>query len=280
MGGRHNHFSNASIFFSFLIVGIVLFFLPRNQTAHLSLAFYDTFESVLRIGRDIQMEAIRLHPGNEETVTKSEYTRLWKNFNNLHAQLLSLHEDYERQANIRSALPSAFDPSALSLAKITGAMGNFSHEFVINQGSNSHIRPGQFVLSESTNCLIGMVTETAETTAKVRLLTDAMQTLEIRIRRQGTDMDIPAMMVGNGKDGCKIPNMVRDIEVHEGDTVYASEVPGRLNCPLIVGEVSQVQRDDKDPLLWDVTVEIAEDLSRLNKVAVIIADESLLLNEN
>lgn len=274
MAGRNNHFSNASVFFTFLIVGIVLYLLPRRQTAPLSLAYYDAFASVLQIGRDLQMDAIRLNPSNEETVSKAEYTRLWRTYNNLHAQLLSLHEDYERLANVRSGLPGSY--CGLVMARTTGTMGNFSHELIINKGSEALIRPGQFVLSEFKDCLIGMVTETSETTAKVRLLTDAMQTLEVRIRRQGSDMDIPAMMVGNGKDGCKIPNMVRELDLKEGDTIYAAMHPGLLNCALIVGEVSKIKPHEMDPLLWDITVDIAEDLSRLNDVAVIIADESLL----
>jgi hypothetical protein len=71
--------------------------------------------------------------------------------------------------------------------------------------------------------------------------------------------------------------MDKELDIREGDTVYASAVPGLLNCSLIVGEVSHIEAYDMDPLLWDITVEIAEDLSRLNDVAVIIADESLLL---
>ena len=72
--------------------------------------------------------------------------------------------------------------------------------------------------------------------------------------------------------------MVRDLDLREGDTVYASQVPGLLNTPLIVGEISTIKPHEMDPLLWDITVEIAEDLSRLTDVTVIIADEALLKN--
>jgi rod shape-determining protein MreC len=278
MAGRKNHFSNASIFFTFLTIGIVLFLLPDRVTSRLSLSFYDTFESILQIGRDVQMDAVRLHPHQEETVSKAEYVRLWKSYKNLHAQMLSLHKEYERLANIKSGLPTS--SSGWVPARTTGTTGNYSHELIINKGSDSLIRPGQFVLSENKDSLIGVINETSEATAKVRLLTDAKQTLEVRIRREGTNKDIGAIMVGNGKDGCKIPNMDRDQNIREGDTIYAAPVPGQLDVPLVAGEVVEVKPYDMDPLLLDITVQLAEDLSRVDEVAVIVADESLLLKDN
>jgi rod shape-determining protein MreC len=277
MAGRKNHFSNASIFFTFLTVGIVLLLMPAKLTSKISLAFYDTFESVLQIGRNVQMDVVRLHPSQEETVTKVEYERLWKSYKNLHAQLLALHKEHERMTRIQTALPHSHN--AFVLARRIGTPSNYSHEVVINKGADAKIRPGYYVLSEKQDCLIGVIADTAETTARVRLLTDANQTIEVHLRREGTDKDITAMMLGNGKRACKIPNLDREMDIEEGDTVYASPVPGLLDVPLAIGEVTSVQPSEMDPLLWDITVEIAEDLSRLDEVAVIIADESLLLKE-
>ena len=275
MAGRKNHFSNASIFFTFLTIGIVLLLLPTNLTSRITLGFYKTFESVLQIGRDVQMDVVRLHPGQEKAVPKAEYERLWKTYKNQRAQLMAQHKEFERLARIRSALP--YSISGFVLARTTGTSGNYSHEVIINKGADASIRPGQYVLSEKQDCLIGVIVDTAETTARVRLLTDAMQTIEVRIRREGTDKDIAAMMLGSGKMACKIPNLDKQLDIREGDTVYAAPVPGLLDVPLVIGEVAQVQPYEMDPLLWDITVEIAEDLSRLDEVAVIIADETLII---
>jgi cell shape-determining protein MreC len=282
MAGRNSQFSNASVLFSFLIVGIVLLVLPGRLTSRLSLLFYDTFSPVLQIGRNVQMDALRLHPDMEETVSQKDYERLWKSYKNLRAQLLSLHEDYERLAKIRSGLPSS--ASGLVPAKIASNTGNYSHELIINKGTNARLRPGQYVLSEHRGssawqddcCLIGQVVETADTTARIRLVTDAMQTLEIIIRRDGTDKNIRAIMVGNGNDVGKVPNMDKELDIRPGDTVYAAVVPGLLDVPIVVGEVVDVKPYEMDPLLWDITVQIAEDLSRLDAVTVIVADETLL----
>jgi len=272
MAGRNIHFSNASIFFSFLIAAIALLLLP---TKGISLFFYDSFESVLRIGRDSRMDTGRLQPNSEDVFSRGEYTRLWKSYKNLHAQLLALHEEYERLANLRSGLPQ-LSGEGLVMARITGTVSNYSHELIINKGSEASIRSGQFVLSEQKDALVGVVSEVSETAAKIRLLTDTMQTLEIRIRRDGTDMDIPAMMFGNGTNTCSISMIDRQRDIREGDTVYAAAVPNKLNIPLVIGEITAVRPDDQNPLLWKITVRPAEDMSRLNDIAIIVADEKLL----
>jgi rod shape-determining protein MreC len=177
-------------------------------------------------------------------------------------------------ARIRSGLPRFF--SGLVLAHITSTPGSFSHEIIINQGSNAFVQPGQYVLSAQQNSVIGVVRETAEQMARVRLLTDANQSIEVRIRREGADKDLSAMMFGTGKNVCKINMIEREQDIRAGDTVYAAPLPGKLNIPIVIGEVSDVQTDELHPLLWDVTVLPVEDMSRLDKVAVIVTDLSPL----
>lgn len=287
MSGRNIHFSNSSLFFSFLITGAVLLFVPASITSKLSLAFREVFEPVLRIGREVQRDAVRMQPGTDESVALAEYTHLWKNYNNLHAQLLALHAENERLSNLRTGLPSSF--AGFVPARIVGTVGNYSHEVIINKGSKANVRPGQFVLSELSESLedvieglpiscslIGVVQEVTEKAARIRLITDAKQSIEVRIGRQGTDKDIGAMMFGDDGAGCKIPMLDKEQDIRIGDTVYAAEVPGKLDVPLVIGEVVDVHADDRHPLLWDVSVVPAETMGRLDKVTVIVADEMLL----
>ncbi len=275
MAGRKIHFSDANIFSSLLIAGLVLFFLPKSFTSKASLFFHDTFGPILQIGRDGRGDMERLRPNSEEFVSRSDYTRLWKDYKNTHAQLLSLHEDYERLANIRSGLPQ-LSAEGLVMAKITGTSSNYNRELMINKGSEASILPGQFVLSEQQDAIVGVISESFETVAKVRLITDTMQTLEIHIRRDGTDTDIRAMMIGNGTNTCSISMIDRQQDIREGDTIYAAAVPDKLSVPLVVGEITRIRADDQHPLLWKITVRPAEDMSRLNNVAVIVGDEKLL----
>jgi len=274
MAGRNSHFSNASIFSSFLIAGLVLFLLPKNFTSKISLSFYDILEPVLRIGRDVQTNTLHPEAIQQESVSYTEYARLWKSYKNIEAQLLSLHDEYERLAKVRSDLPQSF--YGLVMARITGTVSNYSHEVVINKGLDAFVRPGYYVLSTQKDALVGIVSETSATAAKVRLLTDAMQSLEVRIRRDGTDKDIGAIMIGSGANDCKISMIDQRQDIREGDTVYAASVLNKLDVPIVVGEVVRVRPDDLHPLLWDITVLPAEDMMHLDEVAVIIGDETIL----
>lgn len=275
MAGRNIHFSNASLFFSFLTVGLILFFWPQKDTSKISLFFHDTFQSVLRIGRDDRISRAHLQFDPKDVVSGSKYRQLWKDYKNLHAQLLTLHKEYEHLANIRSRLPQ-LSAEGIVIATITGTSSNYNREVMINKGTNASVYPGQFVLSERHDSVVGVVRESFETAARVRLITDTMQTTEVHIRRDGTNKDIRAMMAGNGTATCTISMIDRQQDIREGDTVYAAAIPNKLNMPLVIGEVQSVRPDEQHPLLWKITVQPAEDMSRLNHVAIIVTDTKLL----
>ena len=46
--------------------------------------------------------------------------------------------------------------------------------------------------------------------------------------------------------------------------------PGFLDSAMVVGEVQQCKRDNKNPALWDITVKPSCDITKLSNVAVII----------
>lgn len=274
MAARKFHLSNASLLTSFFIFAVVLQFVPNKYTSPVNNMFFDLFNPLLKLGRDVQMDVVRLRPGQEDAVSRADYEKLWKVYKNTHAQLLKLHGDYEQLAKIRTALPRFF--SGLVQANVTSTPSSFSHEIIINKGSDAYVQTGQYVLSAQQNSVIGVVRETAEQMARVRLLTDANQGIEVRIRREGSDKDIGAMMFGTGKIVCKINMIEREKDVRPGDTVFAAPQPGKLDIPIVIGEVIDVQADELHPLLWDIAVQPVEDMSRLDAVAVIVTDLSPL----
>lgn len=275
MAGRNSHLSNTSVFFSLLLVSVVLFLWPKRDTGKISMLFQSTFQRILSIGRDSGTPPDRLRPDSKDTFSRSEYTQLWKDYKNIYAQLMAVHDENERLAKLRTGLPQ-LDAEGLIPAQITGTVGNYSHEVVIDKGSIASVRQGQYVLSEQQDSVVGIVSEVSETAAKIRLLTDTRQTLEIHIRRDGTDKNIDAMMVGNGDGTCSIPLIEIHQNIEEGDTVYAAAVSGTLPVPLVVGEITDVRADDKEPLLLKITVRLAEDMTQLNHVAVIAAENTFL----
>jgi rod shape-determining protein MreC len=275
MARRNRHFSNTNIFFSFLIASVVLFLWPKSDTDKISMSFQTTFHRILSMGREKPTTIERLRPDSRDVFSRDEYTQLWKSYKDVYAQLVALHEENERLANLRTGLPQ-LSAEGLVPAQISGNVSNYSHEVIIDKGSEASIRTGQYVLSEQNDSLIGVVSEVSESAARVRLLTDAAQTLEICIRREGTDKNIDAILVGNGDGTCSIPLIGNHQDVREGDTVYAAAVPNILPVPLVVGEITDVRADDNEPLLLKITVRLADDITRLDHVAVIVADKTLL----
>ena len=272
MAGRHFHHSNGSLFFTWLIAGIViLLFLPQRITLSAWDVFRNTFNPILKIGRNINDTSRPLPLNPDEAQTSQQYKELWKDYNNLKATLRELHADYNKLASVRSQLPRSY--GGLVLAQVIGTLSSYRHDVVIDKGSGDGIRKGQYVLSGKKNCIIGVILKSSERNAEMRLLTDSKQSIEIRIVNEAEGRDVPGLMIGNGKSACKIQMIEQEKRVKVGDVVFASSRPGYLNVPVVIGEVIDVQPDEQNPLLSDITVQPAEDMTRLDDVAVIIIED-------
>lgn len=271
MAGKHFHLSNGSLFFTWLIAGIVVFLLPRHITSNVWNTFRRVFSPVLQIGRPLEdgFPAAPLAPA--EGTTDEQYRRLWKDYNNLKATLRQLHADYNDLAAVRSQLPSPY--GGLVMARVVGTLSSYQHDVVINKGLEDHVQKGQYVLSAEINCVIGVILESAPHYAKLRMLTDSKQSIEIRIVNEAEGRDITGLMFGDGKAGCKIRMIEREKRVQPGDVVYAAARPGFLNVPMVIGEVAAVVPDEEHPLLWDITVQPAMDMTELDAVAVIVIED-------
>ena len=270
MAVRKIHVSSGSLFISLLIAGFILLWLPQTFTCKLNFLFVSVFNPLLKIGRHVEMEVNRIRPAgrDQEMIDQAEYNKLWKTYENLHAQFLALHQDYETLAKFRKELPRPW--SGLVLAQITSTKNGLQHELFINKGSESGIRPGQMVITEAHDSIIGVIQEVSAQLARVRLLTDPAQNLEIRIRRPGTEREYAGRLTGDGKNACHVPLLSRDYDIREGDVVYAAARPGILEISLVIGEVSRVRPDDEHPLLWDITVRPIDDPYKQTVVAVIV----------
>ena len=270
MAGRHYHLSNGSLFLTWLIAAIIILLLPQDKTSKVWDAFLTTFNPLLKIGRNINSEnTLPLNP--DEAVTQEKYHQLWKDYQNLDATLRKLHEEYDKLAMVRSNLPRPY--GGLQIAQVIGTPGNYAHEVVINKGSIDGIKVEQYVLSGKKNSIVGIVHETSERHAKVRVLTNSNLTIDILIRRNRNPQDKLWVMSGDGKTNCKISNLEHNERVDVGDVVFAATQPSYLNIPIVIGEVIAVEPDEDHPLLWDITVQPVEDMTQLSDVAVIITED-------
>lgn len=271
MAGRHFQLSTGSLFLTWLIAAIVILLLKPSITDRAILVFHGIFRPVLDLERQVQT-GVTNDTNAEGSVQQQEYDRLKKEFSNLHAQLLELHEEYEKATQMRSGLPTPF--SELVIARVTGAGDPLSHEIIINKGTDSGIIVGNYVLSAGKNSIVGIVEETGEQLSRVLLLTDARQKIPVVIQRPGQTADsFGGLMIGSGKTNCTIANITTEKTVKVGDMVFARPHPGLLNVPVVIGEVTRVRADDKHPLLWDITVRPVEDLKHLDDVAVIVVED-------
>ncbi len=270
MTRRHFQLSSTALFMMLLCAGIVLLLLPASMTQSVNFLFAETFEPVMRLGRPAAGDKTAAGD-SDDCVPRRKYDALWKTHTNLHAQLLELQDAYETVAQIRSGLPRFF--SGMVVADVIAGSGSaLNHELLINKGTADGLRPGSYVMSPEGNSIVGVVRQCSDMMARVRLLTDANQSIEVRIRRDGGPLDVAALMFGDGRNACTIAMVERQKDIRPGDAVFAARRPGLLEVPLVIGRVADVRPDEESPLLWSIRVEPIDDVRTLKTVAVIVAD--------
>jgi len=267
MARRQPKLSRGTLFAALLIVGLVLLLLPQSVTKGLNFLFAQLFNPVLSIGRNTEPPIFK--PASADFVTRAEYNRLQAAYDNVRAALITEHERYEKLAGIRSSLPKP--GPKLALAEVMNvSISGLRRELIINKGDIDGLKPNQYVLGG--NGIVGTVSETSQATARVRLVTDANHKIKVALWQADKKKYIYARMDGDGTDSAKILFISREYKIRPGDTVYAAARPGFLESPMVVGRITQVKPDEKEPLLWDITVEPVQNVELLARVAVIVTD--------
>jgi rod shape-determining protein MreC len=267
MARKRPKVSRSTLFAGLLIGGLGLLLLPQSVTKNLNFLFVSFFNPVLSIGRNTEPPIFK--PASADFVTRSEYNRLQAAYDNLRAALITEHKRYEELAGLRSSLPKPGPKLALGEVMNVSA-GGLRRELIINKGELDGLKAGQYVLGG--NGIVGTVSETSQATARVRLVTDAGSKLKVAVWQGDRKKYIYARMDGNGTNSAKIPFISREYKITDGDTVYAAAVPGFLETPVVVGRITEVKPDEKEPLLWDIAVEPVQNVELLRRVAAIVID--------
>jgi cell shape-determining protein MreC len=267
---QHLNISRGTMFFVLLTAGILLQITDHDTTKVLGYRFQQIAGPVLRIGRPVE-RAQSLPSGENpgQSVSSAEYNKLLSRYNNLHADLLALQQRYSQLARIRTTLPKP--GPGLVLAEVTQTViGPTQRELVINlSGQAKFVKPGYYVMGDDT--IIGTISEVNQSSARVRLLTDTRQFLPAGILPEGASDYIPAQLNGAGDGTFKIPLLSRkDHNLQVGDPVYAMKRTGFLETSVLIGKIASVKPDEKQPLLWDVTVQPACNVETLATAAVIV----------
>ncbi|NLH16736.1 MAG: rod shape-determining protein MreC [Phycisphaerae bacterium] len=271
---QHLNISRGTMFFVLLTAGILLQIADHDSTKALGYRFQQIAGPVLRIGRAIQPTttlAQKDDPG--KLISPSEYRKLQTRYDNLNAELLDLQQRYSKLAHIRTILPEP-GPALVVADVIQTAISPTQRELILNiSGQSQSVKPGQYVLGDDT--IIGTISDVYSSRARVRLVTDSRHFLPAGILLEGARDYIPAQIGGAGDGTCKIPLLSRkDHDIQVGSAVFAMKRTGFLDTPILIGKVSSVQPDEKQPLLWDITVQPAGQVETLGSVAIVVMDLS------
>jgi len=261
--------SRGMLFTWFMLAGLIFLFAPENWTSRFQFAFARIFRLPLSVGRSISLSA---HPPEPLTdvVGRKQYDELQNHLANVTELLYQERREVERLSGLRYRL--GLEGANLVPADIITALTDKLHsKLIINRGERDGLKKDQFVLG--CNSIIGRISDVSSTEACVRLVTDPASKIEVKIAELNSgELTYVAkgLLCGSGTNKVKIPLLSIDHKVKVGDIVYACKKPGFLGAAMIVGKVTQCKNDDKEPLLWDITVEPACDLQMLKSVDVII----------
>ncbi len=244
----------------FMLAGFIFLFAPQKFTSKFQFAFARIFRGPLSIGRSVLLSA-NAHQQLTNVVSRRKYNQLQNYLANVTEQLNQRRQKFEKLSGLRDRF--VLEGARFVLADVITAFINGSRSrFIINRGKNDGMAKGQFVLGD--NSIIGTISDVSSRTAQVRLITDSASKIAVKVEGLNTSW----VMQGSANNSARV-RMIKH-KVRNGSVVYADKKPGFLDTPVIVGKVAHCKRDEENPLLWDITVEPACDIERLNDVVVII----------
>ena len=259
--------SKGSIFARLLLASAILLFIPHQRTKYLNYWFLELFKPVLTFAQGKSPENFKPIFSAEDYVLRSEHEKLHREWANTISRLAKLRQDYERVSKIRKNLYN--DTMGIVLADVISATHTGRNEMVIDKGTLDGLLLGQYVLSSEANCVIGTVSDVSESIATVKLITDEKHNLPILVHRAGTNSAKPEQLIGNGDGTASMPLVPKARDILPDDIIYAAKRPGLLEVSIIIGKISEVRRNEKEPLLLDITVKPSQDLTKVQSVVVL-----------
>ena len=236
---------------------------PQSITNKFQFAFTRIFRWPIKIGNNFslatsQKEPFVGQPSRSEQQYKNRITYLEQ-------ELKQTYQKIEKLSGIRNRFPLT-ESNLASADIITKTLNDSQGELIINCGQMEGLKTGQFVMADIS--IIGTVSDVASGSARVKLLSDKSSSIAVTIG----DSNVPRLMQGIGNNQAKIIPQISATNktINVGDKVLTRKKPGFLNVPMIAGIVTQCERDDKEPSVWDITVQPACDIARIDDVTVII----------
>lgn len=183
--------------------------------------------------------------------TTADYQELHAENQELKAQALVLQRKLQKMTaltaeniRLRELLNSTeqLDEEA-RLAEVIGVDPDpFTHEIVINKGSNEGVTVGQPLLDASG--IMGQVISVSRFTSRVLLLTDSRHAIPVQINRNG----VRAIAAGKGVTGeLELLHLPDTADIVAGDLLVSSGLGGRFPPGYPVATVGEVEHDPGKP---------------------------------
>ncbi len=199
---------------------------------------------------------------------KAANSELLRHAEELTAEVIRLRElDIENQ-RLREMLNllEANPVGRLVIAQKIGAdPSNFVASFQVNRGSAGGVEVNRVVIAEAG--LVGRVTNTTPSTAKIVQINDPSSSVNGRVQR--ADSRAQGLLTGTPEGQLIMTRISQSDSIRVDDIIITSGLGGNFPPGLTVGKVVQVSQNDVE-LFQEAVVEPAVRFSRLEEVAVLI----------
>lgn len=133
----------------------------------------------------------------------------------------------------------------------------FSHQVMLNKGSNDGVTEFQPVIDEQG--VVGQVVSVGPTSSRALLISDNTHALSVRTERTG----VRAVVEGLGQwDILRVMYLPHSTDIREGDRLLTSGLDGRFPEGYPVARVTMISQDANQPFM----VVYAEPFARLDRI--------------
>lgn len=140
---------------------------------------------------------------------------------------------------------------------------------LVDQGEDSGLAADLPVFAGS--CVVGKLQHVGHWSSTWVPLTDKRFSGRARLARvtkDGLIFGSDGLLIGNGKDACRLTKIRATEPVSEGDEVFALETPGGFETPLFYGTVTRAELAD-GATHWDIEVRPAIDPQTARSVSIV-----------
>lgn len=167
------------------------------------------------------------------------------------------------------------DLGRVTASVVRGGVGNFDDDVItIDRGSQDGVRNGMAVVTNAG--LVGRVERVDATTSAVLLLTDTDLIVGVRLADTGevglghVDPDDPSIFIVD--TGLEWPEDGNESLLPALDTVVVTAATSRYPSEIPLGRIVEVLPGDEDMLTMHVRVALANDITDLGFVSVLLAE--------